>query len=462
MERYKRHTQIDYEKYKDGKGPFEVKYGLPHEVRFCRRCVVSNQRPNSAVEHEHVIETKKETIRFDDDGICDACRYAERKAGRINWDDRAKELGELCDKFRKNDGSYDCLVPGSGGKDSTLAAHIMKYEYGMHPLTMTFSPYIYTSWGWNNLQSWIHGGFDHIMYTPNGRMYRLLTRLAVENLFHPTQPFIFGLKNMAPKAAITYNLPLVIYGENEAEYGNAIAENDSSLRLSKYFASEDPSKLFIAGTSIADMKKYFGVEDVDLKIFLPPSPEELKKHKIQVHQLGYYTKWHPQRSYFFATEKTGFKPSPERSAGTHTKYSCIDDKLDDFHYYTYYIKFGIGRSTHDCSQEIRSGDITREEGVSLVRKYDGEFPERWSEELFKSMSINPKEFPVASRMFEQPEMDRDYFMHIADKFRSPHIWKHVNGKWELRHKVWDKEWSSGVSHEKGAQAWRGNVFKPFK
>ena len=128
--------------------------------------------------------------------------------------------------------------------------------------------------------------------------------------------------------------------------------------------------------------------------------------------------------------------SPERTPGTYSKYNSIDDRIDDFHYYTTFIKFGIGRATYDAAQEIRSGDINRDEGVALSKRFDGEFPERFADEIFRYLSIPAKEFPEASRMFEQPNMDYEYFMHLADTFRSPHLWKFEDGEWKLRHQVW--------------------------
>lgn len=103
------------------------------------------------------------------------------------------------------------------------------------------------------------------------------------------------------------------------------------------------------------------------------------------------------------------------------------------------MKFGIGRATYDAAQEIRSGDITREEGVSLVKKFDHEFPNRFADEIFTYLSIPEKEFPVASRMFEQPTMDRAYFDNLCDQFRSPHLWYNDNGTWKLRHAVWHQD-----------------------
>lgn len=125
----------------------EAYYGLPQEVAFCKKCVISNQRPNSAVEYQHTKASKKSTIHFDEQGVCDACRLGKEKQHTIDWQMREKELKEICNRFRKNDGSYDCLVPGSGGKDSFYAAHKLKYEYGMHPLTVTWAPHMYTEWG---------------------------------------------------------------------------------------------------------------------------------------------------------------------------------------------------------------------------------------------------------------------------------------------------------------------------
>lgn len=437
MDKYKRNIPINYDAFTEENK--KTLYGLPEEVRFCRKCVISNQRPNSCMEFKHTLDSKKQTIHFDEANICDACRAAEKKNKSIDWSQREKELIDLCDRYRKNDGSYDCLVPGSGGKDSFYAAHILKYKYGMHPLTVTWAPHIYTDWGWSNFQAWMHAGFDNYLCTPNGKVHRLLTRLAVENLFHPFQPFILGQKNLAPKMADRFNIPLVFYGENEAEYGNPIADNEDAKRDWNYFTANTSSEIFLAGVSTEMLIKYFGVDPTDLRSYLPIDPEQVVRKHIEVHYLGYYLKWHPQGAYYYAVENGGFKCSPERTAGTYSKYNSIDDKIDDFHYYTTYIKFGIGRATYDASQEIRNEEITRPEGVALVKKYDGEFPDRFAPEIFKYLSINEKEFSQASQMFEQPIMDMDYFKHLEERFRSPHLWKRDHGQWKLRYAVYDEE-----------------------
>jgi N-acetyl sugar amidotransferase len=419
--------------------PFETKYGLPPEVRFCRRCVISNQRPNSDVEYKHTSTSKKKTINFSADGICDACRLAEQKHGTIDWDKREVELRALCDRYRRTDGGYDCLVPGSGGKDSFYASHILKSKYGMHPLTVTWAPHLYTDWGRRNHDRWIHAGVDNYLCTPNGRVHRLVTRLAVENLFHPFQPFIFGQKFLAPKLSALFGIPLVFFGENEAEYGNPLQDANSSQRDYDYFSTQDQSQVFFGGTSVTDLCGKYGLNRNDLIPYMPPNPADLRRSHVEVHYLGYYLKWHPQGCYYYAVEHGGFEASPERTPGTYSKYNSIDDKVDDLHYWTTHVKFGIGRATYDAAQEIRSGEITREEGVALVKRFDGEWPGRFETDLMEYLSIPEKEFPIAVHQFAEPIMTKDQFVAMADRFRSPHLWKKENGEWKLRHTVWETQ-----------------------
>jgi N-acetyl sugar amidotransferase len=398
----------------------ETYYGLPRNVIFCKKCVMSNQRPTSAVEFKHNIDSKKQTLNLDSEGICDACRASEEKE-KINWNKREEELLKLLDKHRRNDGYYDCLVPGSGGKDSAYQAHILKYKYGMNPLTYTWPPILYTDYGYNNWKNWIEiGGFDNITIKPNGNVMKKLTKLSIEKIFHPFQTFFFGQKNLAPKIAAKFDISLIFYGENEAEYGNPIADNQSSLRDKAIFAANNQDDIYLGGVSLKSLIKDYGFTYNDLYTFLPPSIEDIDKSKSEVHYLGYYLKWIPQEVYYYAVENTGFKARPFRSQGTYSKYNSIDDKIDDLHFYTTFIKFGIGRATYDSSQEIRNQHLTRDEAVNLVRKYDGEFPDKYFNEIMEYLEINP-----------------EYFKNeLADKFRSPHLWlKNSAGDWKLRHCV---------------------------
>lgn len=361
-------------------------------------------------------------LHIDDEGVCDACRQAEKKEA-IEWATREQELLRLLEKYRRNDGQYDCIVPGSGGKDSSFQAHVLKYKYGMHPLTITWPPILYTDYGYQNFRNWIEvGGFDNLTFKPNGRVHKLLTKLAIQNLLHPFQTFILGQKNLAPKIALRYKIPLIFYGENEAEYGNPIADNASSLRDKSYYQMRDLSEVYLSGCSIPELTEKHGLSLNDVMAYLPAPAEELDDGKIEVHYLGYYLKWTPQEVYYYAVENTGFQARPFRTEGTYSKYNSIDDKIDDLHYYTTWIKFGLGRASYDASQEIRNKHLTREEGIALVKQFDGEMPSRYVEEVLDYMGMSNEEF-----------------FGLCNQFRSPHLWKNVNGNWQLRHPVWEEE-----------------------
>ncbi len=396
----------------------EAKYGLPSDIAFCQRCVMSNQRPASSIEFKHTKDRKVRALHFDEQGICDACRAAEQKE-RIDWPAREEALLRLLDTHRKTNGEYDCIVPGSGGKDSAYAAHVLKYKYGMHPCTVTWPPILYTDIGWKNFRKWIEvGGFDNVTFKVNGRVQRLLTRLAIENLLHPFQTFILGQKNLAPKMALQFGVPLVFFGENEAEYGNPLADNASSLRDKSYYAMQNLADIYLAGVSIPELMERYELPLNDLSSYLPADASALERSKIEVHYLGYYLKWTPQESYYYAVEHTGFEANPVRTEGTYSKYNSLDDQIDGLHYYTTFIKFGIGRATYDAAQEIRNHHLTREEGVALVRRFDGEFPERYFRDVMNYLDLAPERF-----------------LELCDAFRSPHLWKRDGERWVLRAQV---------------------------
>jgi N-acetyl sugar amidotransferase len=406
----------------------EVFYGLPAQVKFCRICCMSNQRPNAKNEYAHSSNTPSTTIGFGEDGVCAACRNKERQHLNVDWLEREKELMELCDKYRRNDGRYDCVVPGSGGKDSIYAAWMLKYKYGMHPLTVTWSPHLYTDVGWRNFQRWIHqGGFDNILFTPNGKVHRLLTRLATLNLLHPFQPFILGQKTIAVKYAYQYDIPLCFYGEMPGEYNGMTSKaNEKSwddivsqgFKFDQLQSKDEIMNLNLGGTSIEEIVKKHGVALAELQPYIPMEYGKIKEKNIQVYCLGYFLKWDPQECYYFSVDKTGFQANPIRTEGTYSKYNSLDDKIDGFFYYTTFIKFGYGRATQDAAQEVRNKKITTDEAKALIKKFDGEFPVRYYQEFLDYVG-----------------MSDDEFRSLCDQFRSPHIWALVNGEWKLRHTV---------------------------
>lgn len=394
-------------------------FGLPSKVKFCKNCVISNQRPNSTVEMKNK-NINKETIEFDSNGVCSACNYSKKKTKEIDWKYREEKLFELLEPYRSRNGDYDVLVPSSGGKDSSFTAHILKYKYKMNPLTITWAPNLFTRAGWNNFNSLAkEGGIDSLLFTPNGKLHSYLTKLSFKHICHPFQPFIHGQKIIGPKIASKLGIKLVMYGENQAEYGNPFDQNKNPFMDLSFYSIDDPLKIMFGGISIKKIINSTEFKFSDFNIYIPPKPKEILDKKIKVSYLGYFEKWDPQEAYYYSVDNTGFRPSFERSIGTYSRYTEIDDKIVPFHFYTTYIKFGIGRATYDAAQEIRNGKITREEGVMLVKKFDHEFPDRYFQEFLKYLKIDEKSF-----------------FKIIDKFRSPHLWSKSDGKWKLKHKCY--------------------------
>lgn len=376
-------------------------YNLPLEVKFCRRCTMSNQRPR---------------IQFDEEGVCSACRFSDIKRTTIDWEERDRELRDLCDRHRKNNGEYDVIVPCSGGKDGSFVAHQLKFRYGMNPLTVTWAPLQATEIGRRNLDAFIKSGFDNILGTPNGAVTRTLTRLATQHMGDPFQPFIYGQTNFPLHMAVKHNVQLIMYGENgEVEYGG---DMKNAYRPTRDL--EDHDKHYFSGLPVEFWTEH-GVSLADLRPFSAPDPELVRANKTEIHFLGYYKSWDPQENYYYCREHTGFTPNTERSEGTYSKYASLDDRIDGFHYYLGFIKFGIGRTTSDASHEIRDSKIEREEGVALVRRYDGEFPDRYYKEFLDYCDITDEQF-----------------REILDSWRPEHLWRKTGNGWELKHAVWQE------------------------
>lgn len=381
----------------------------PREVEYCKVCVISNQRPR---------------IVLDEDGVCSACYFAEEKRSTIDWDSRREQLVKLCDEYRRDDGRFDVVVPCSGGKDASMVAHRLKAEYGMNPLTITWAPFIYTDIGWKNLQSFIHSGFNNLLCHPNGHLHRKLARIAFEAVGDAFQPFCFGQMAYGFHIAQALDIKLVFFGENgEAEYGGNSKNNHRPCH-----DLEDWAEVYYKGVNVDDMIAY-GKEhglisdkdyaEADLQFYRPPAKELLLSKGIQFHWFSYYHRWVPQENYYYCTEHTGFEANLDgHSEGTYSKYASLDDRLDGFHYYLGFLKFGIGRATSDAAHEVRDGHITREEAVALVRRYDGEFPKKYMKEFLDYL-----------------EIDEEFLHRVLDSYRAPHLWSKEGDEWKLARQV---------------------------
>lgn len=279
---------------------------LPKEVKFCKKCVMSNQRPR---------------ITFDEEGVCSACRYAESKDTNIDWDLRKKQFEDLCDRHRSKDGAWDVIVPCSGGKDSSRIAHQLKHDYGMHPLCVTFSPPVYSEIGWKNLRAFIEAGFDHILVSPNGVVNRALTKSGFIHLGDHNEIFDHGQMAGPFKIAAKYNIPLVMYGENgEAEYGGT-----SDIDEKPGMPWEDFSRTYYSTglDNLINMTKEMGyfpepVEEKSFEAYRMPPIETLEKLGIEMHWFGYYHFWVPQENFYYAAEHTASRQTPRAGTLAHT------------------------------------------------------------------------------------------------------------------------------------------------
>jgi N-acetyl sugar amidotransferase len=369
---------------------------MTNTINFCTKCVVSNQRPR---------------IELNKNSVCNACENRLLKEN-IDWNYKKKQFLKLLKKYKKNNGDYDVVVPSSGGKDSAVVAHRLKYEFGMNPLTVTWSPLKYTEIGYENLIKFSQSGFPIIFGKPNGLVLRKLTKTTLIEMGDPFQPFIYGQVNFPLHIALKFKIGLIFDGENgEEEYGGFKKIKKSG------FNKKDSIKFWFSNYSANYWIKR-GFKKSELNIFKPPNKKYLKKFKIERHFWSYYFQWNPQNHFYYSAKNTFFKPNFKRSEGTFSKYASIDDKFDGFHFYLMYLKFGIGRATSDACQEIRNGYITRNEGVKLVNKYDGEFPKEHYEEFLEFCDINEKEF-----------------FKICDRWRSEKVWHKLNNKWKLKSKV---------------------------
>lgn len=378
---------------------------LPKKVQFCKKCVISNQRPRT---------------EFDNEGICNACRYAEKKFyGGIDWKKREEELKTLLKKYRKGNGQWDVIVPGSGGKDSALVTHQLKARYGMTPLAVTWAPFIYTDIGWQNYFNMIQSGFDGMIAWPDGIIHRKLARIAFELKGDPWEPFTFGQKALAFNMAVKFQIPLIFYGENgEIEYGGSFKNADKPF--------EDPSdweELYFKGAGVQTLIEEglkMGIlteEEVkshSMEFYKVPPKKEIEKLGVQMHWFSYYKLWVPQEHFYYAVKNTGFSANSIRTDATFTKHCSLDDRLDPFHWLLAYMKFGYGRSAREACSEIRCGHITREEGVALTQRYDHEFPVTYFKDFLEYLGITEK-----------------HFWEVMDRYRNPRLWRKENGIWKL-------------------------------
>lgn len=365
-------------------------------VQYCSRCLMPNTRPR---------------IVFDAEGVCNACRYAERKWDGIDWDARRAAFLVILDRHRSKDGSWDCIVPWSGGKDSSAIAYKLKFEFGMNPLLVTFSPQLPTEVGMHNREALIQAGFDHVLARPNQRVHRhLACRFFIERGNHKVA-WDAGI-NVAPVyAAVRYGIPLVFYAEHgESEYGGKVLREDSGkvrdfTEVIEHQIGDDPLNW------IDDV-----VTNRDLNPYRYPPADTIQRVGVRAYYFAYFFKWSSFENYEYLKDKIDFRTCPEgRTEGTFTNFDSLDDKADNLYYYMQYVKFGFGRAVRDASRMIQNKQLTREQGLAYARQYDHEFPARYLPEMLEYLHLTEQECK-----------------EIIDRHRNAEIWKQEGDEWALR------------------------------
>jgi len=343
-------------------------------IRYCKNCLYPDTKPE---------------LKFDENGICDACRSFKLKE-KIDWNQRRKELKKILDKYKSKDGkNYDCIIPVSGGKDSHYQTYVIKEEFGLNPLLVNFHPLDFTEVGRKNIENLKNLGVDCIEFTANPTAYRKMAQFGLKELGDFQWPEHIGIFTVPVQVAVKYKIPLIVWGENpQMEYGGP-DEVSSTAYLDREW-NEKHGGYFLDKVKPQDMTKY-GFSLKDLKPYLYPTDDEIKSVGVTGIFLGYYLKWDIFKQ-LELVKKLGFSEDSEIKEGTYDSWENLDVKFTVFHDYFKFLKYGFGRATDHTSIEIRYGRMTREEGLNLVKRYEGKIPTKYLPEFLESAEITKEEF----------------------------------------------------------------------
>lgn len=366
-------------------------------LTYCTQCVTPNSRPH---------------LEFDAQGVCSACRMAEQKRAAIDWKNRAADLEALFKRFRQGKPNvYDCIVPVSGGKDSTYQVHIVKNVYKMNPLCVTFRTLARTTRGEENLQALRNMGVDHIDISPNPKGVNHITKKAFLEFGDTSLLDHLAIYSIIPNFAVRLGIPLVVWGENPwMEYGGSSKESDIA-KLNRDFLRQHN---ILKGRSVEDWVSE-GITLQDVQTMIYPTEDELDRLNYTPIFLGYYLPWDAQQNVQVAVQY-GFKVREEGPVMGLYDYADLDCKNIVLHHYFKWLKFGFNRITDNASNEIRKGRMTREEAIRLVREKDGfKPPLEYIRSFCKQIGI--------------PESE---FWAVAEKYRNREIWKkNAQGEWYI-------------------------------
>jgi len=285
-------------------------------------------------------------IEFDKYGRCNACVWTEEKKS-LDWSKREAELIALLDKFRSQDGGFDCAVPCSGGKDGSHVAYNLKHKYGMNPLAITIRPALSMDLGDKNLYNFIHSGYNHIHVTPNPKVMQVLNKYGFIEKGFPYYGWLIAIHTAVIRTAYNFDIPLMLYGEDgEVEYGGSIENKNRSLYDINYM-----KRVYLEGGYENVLEKAMNdgiITENDLYFFHFPSEEDIRKYSLSFTHWSYYENWDPYKNYLTAKNYCGLQEQLDTNIGTFTNFAQNDQALYSLHAYLMYLKFGFWKSDPGC------------------------------------------------------------------------------------------------------------------
>ena len=347
----------------------------------------------------------KPNLSFDEEGICNACRNYEKRDA-VDWNKRKEELMSILDKYRSKDGlNWDCIIPVSGGKDSTYQVVTM-LELGMNPLCVTSTTCHLTEIGRENIENIKNLGVDYIEITPNKKVRKHLNRIGLFEVGDISWPEHVGIFTIPVRIAVNMNIPLLIWGENsQNEYGGPAASTENNI-LDRKWLEEFGGLL---GLRVSDLIGYEGIKKNQLIPYTYPTDEELKEVGVTGLFLGHYIPWDGLSNVLLA-KAHGFKSWGKTIEGSAVDYENIDNYQVGIHDYFKFLKFGFGRASDLVSMHIRRGRLTREQGMNIVKNCDGKFPWTYLDKPLEEI-LEPLDITV------------DEFIKICDQFTNKKLFK---------------------------------------
>ncbi len=323
---------------------------------------------------------------FDEFGICNACRSSEQKM-KIDWDSRQKILSKVLSKAKKNSGNnYDCVVPISGGKDSSFQLHILVKVYKLTPLAVTFSHNWWTKTGEYNLKNILEKlNVDHMMYTPNRGLINKLARKSLKMIGDSCWHCHAGVWSYPFHVATKFNIPLIIYGESPADFSGQTTYSDQKIKQKDFVKEGLKYSIKVPPKDMVDKK----LSEKELCLFFPPSEKQLSEVGVHGIYLGDYIFWDHERQVEFLKDEYGWKE--QKVEGSYKYYKSVECKMTGVHDYAKFIKRGFGRGTDFASQDVRAGLISREQGFDIAAKQDIQRPKTLDYYL-KITGYSEKEF----------------------------------------------------------------------